>query len=71
MDASFSAAKATLRRMRYGLKPMGDYVNKRAKQAENPPLPLEREQEEQPCRFLVDGQILDAYPHDVREISEI
>ena len=33
IDASFEAAKATLRRMRYGLEPMGDYVNGTASRA--------------------------------------
>lgn len=71
MDASFSAAKATMRRMRHGLEPMGDYVNKGATKAENLPLPLARQPEEQPCGFVVDSQLLDAYPQEIREIAEI
>lgn len=71
VDASFSAAKATLRRMRRGLQPMGDYVNKRAKKAENLSLTLASEPKEQPCSFVVDSQILDAYPKEIHDISQI
>lgn len=71
IDASFSAAKATIRRMRHGLEPMGDYVNARAKKVQNLPLPLAVETREQPCGFVVDSLLLDAYPEDIREISDI
>ena len=71
MDASFIAAKATLRRMRHGLERMGDYVSKRTNMNENLTLPLAAGYEEEPCRFVVDGQLLDAYPKEIREISEI
>ena len=71
MDASFSAAKATMRRMRHGLEPMGDYVNKRSKKAESLHLPLATDEEELPCGFVVDGQILDVYLHEIQEISDI
>lgn len=70
IDASFSAAKATLRRMRHGLEPMGDYVGKQAKEIENRPLPLASQSEEWPCCFVVDSKLLDAYPHEIRDISD-
>jgi adenine-specific DNA-methyltransferase len=35
MDQSFSAIEATLKRMRHGLSPMGDFVNKRKEKIEN------------------------------------
>lgn len=71
IDASFSAAKATLRRMRHGLEPMGDYVNNRQKKDTNLPLTLASEQEERPCGFVVDSKLLDAYPQEIQHISEI
>lgn len=71
MDASFSAAKATLHRMRHGLEPMGDYVNKQAKNAKTLPLPFATGPEEQPCGFVVDSHLLDTYPQEIREISKI
>lgn len=69
MDASFSAAKSTLHRMRYGLEPMGDYVKQRAKKAENPPLTLAHEPEERACGFVVDSRLLDIYPKEIFDIS--
>ena len=71
MDASFSAAKTTLRRMRHGLDPMGDYVTKRAKKVENLPLNLANEPEQRACGFVVDSQLLSAYPQEIRDISEV
>ncbi|MBC6406312.1 MAG: site-specific DNA-methyltransferase [Rhodospirillales bacterium] len=71
IDASFSAAKATIQRMRHGLQPMGDYVNGRSKKAENLSLPSAAASEDLPCRFVVDSRILDAYPQEIREISDI
>ncbi len=70
IDASFSAAKATLHRMRHGLEPMGDYVRKHSTKPENLPLPLASEQIERTCRFVVDSQLLDAYPQEIRDIAE-
>ncbi|OFE12753.1 modification methylase [Pseudohongiella acticola] len=71
IDASFSAAKATIHRMRHGLKPMGDYVNGTAKKAGNQPLLLESEPEGPLCSFIVDSQLIEAYPNEVRDISKI
>ncbi|SDX97405.1 site-specific DNA-methyltransferase [Roseicitreum antarcticum] len=71
IDASFSAAKATIRRMRHGLERMGDYVNKHEKKAESPPLPSANRQEEQACGFVVDSQLFDAYPQEIQDISEV
>lgn len=71
MDASFTAAKATLQRMRHGLKAMGDYVTARSEASKNLPLLLEEKAKEQLCNFIVDSSLVDAYPDQVREISEI
>lgn len=71
IDASFSAAKATLRRMRHGLEPMGDYVSSRIPKHEELPSPLPEEALEKPCSFVVDSQLLDAYPQEIQDISAI
>lgn len=71
IDASFSAAKATLRRMRHGLAPMGDYVNSRTPKPKEPQSSLLGGPGEQPCRFVVDSQLFDAYSQEIREISAI
>lgn len=70
IDASFSAAKACLRRMRYGLEPMGDYVNKQANRTENINKPLNNEYD-QSCGFVVDSLLFDNYKDEIRDISEI
>lgn len=71
IDASFSAAKATLNRMRHGLKPMGDYVTDETKKTKNLLLPLNNELIDQSCKFLVDSQLLGAYPQEIMKISKI
>lgn len=70
VDASFTAAKATLRRMRHGLEAMGDYVNgKREKAPMLPFLPESWQQGE--CKFLVDSRLYEAYPEAIDEIAAI
>src|SRR5690606_35299152 len=64
MDASFSAAKATIRRMRHGLESMGDYVTKRSKKAGDLDFPLAEDKQNLPCSFMVDSHLLDAYPQE-------
>ncbi len=71
MDASFIAAKATLRRMRQGMESMGDYVDKRAKGGGNLSLDLANNKEGQACGFVVDGRLFEAYPDEILDISEI
>lgn len=71
VDASFSAAKATLRRMRHGLEPMGDYVGSRTPKPKNMSLPLPDRSLTQSCSFVVDSQLLDAYQDEIIQISEI
>lgn len=71
VDASFTAAKATLRRMRHGLEAMGDYVN--GKQEKAPMLPFSSESWQQlgECKFLVDSRLYDAYSEAIDEIAAI
>ena len=70
IDASFSAAKATLRRMRYGLEAMGDYVNgKKARLTDLPLVAIGRARA--PCIFVLDSRLLDIYGDEVREIGVV
>ena len=76
VDTSFSAAKATLQRMRHGLEPMGDYVNKytgtAGEQHSHSQHPHSgNEQHEQLCNFITDGRLIDEYDQEIREIAEI
>ena len=70
IDASFSAAKATLRRMRHGLKPMGDYVNGKKPTMGKTPFAAAAESRS-PCGFVVDHGLLNAYGDEIREICAI
>lgn len=70
-DASFIAAKATLKRMRHGLKPMGDYVSKREMRVRQLPLAIDRQDLDECCAFIVDGQLLDAFRAEIMEIATI
>ena len=70
IDSSFIAAKATLRRMRHGLEPMGDYVNGKKKRSPMGELPFSGHVEAAPCTFVLDGRLLEHYRKEIREISE-
>ncbi len=70
IDASFSAAKATLRRMRHGLEPMGDYVNgKKPLWAKLPLVAID--ERSAPCAFISDSRLLDTYSDAIREIGAV
>ena len=70
VDASFTAAKATLGRMRNGLKPMGDYVSvKTVRQQELPLLP--KDQPHASCTFVVDRHLVDKYKDEISKINAI
>lgn len=70
VDASFTAAKATLGRMRNGLEAMGDYVNAKADRSPELSLPtIEREKDI--CEFFTDSRLYDAYPEAINEIALI
>ncbi|NQW08952.1 MAG: site-specific DNA-methyltransferase [Alphaproteobacteria bacterium] len=70
IDASFSAAKATLRRMRHGLEPMGDYVNDRKAKVLELPFPAIKRTGAL-CAFVVDSRLFDAYGDEIRQIGTI
>lgn len=70
VDASFTAAKATLGRMRNGLEAMGDYV--KAKADNSPELPLKTVKHPKgTCDFFIDGRLYEAYPDAIDEIALI
>lgn len=70
VDASLSAAKATMHRMRHGLEPMGDYVKRRKHLWVKPPL-VAIDEASAPCAFVADGRLLDTYNDEIREIGAI
>ncbi len=73
VDASFTAAKATLRRMRHGLEAMGDYVNKK-KANDAPELPFAKAAKAitaNECAFYVDGRLYENYRQEIDALSLI
>lgn len=68
IDASFSAAKATLHRMWYGLKPMGDYVDKKKKsKVTQLPIGYSNHNNEK-CLFIVDSKLWEEYQNEINQI---
>lgn len=70
-DASFSAAEATLRRMRYGVQPMGDYVTTRAPKADGDIETSASNSSKDECSFIVDSELFNAYSEEIRDIYGI
>jgi len=70
IDASFSAAKATLRRMRHGTKAMGDYVSSRLTGSDNS-VKLCPEPKQGYCAFFAADSLYEAYAEAVSEIAKI
>ena len=69
VDASFSAAKATLHRMRYGLQPMGDYVNKKKKSKLTQLTLKDSNHNKENCLFIVDSKLWEEYQNEIDNIS--
>ena len=72
IDQSFSAAKATIKRLRYGLKPMGDYVD--VKKEVSPGLfDLNGMTAHAPCdfNFYADSWLAESYPDKLLELAKI
>lgn len=69
IDQSFTAAKATLTRMRHGLKKMGDYVNGDTQNE----LPLSGGEvvELNNHHFVVDKDVYERYPEEIHSLSKI
>ncbi|WP_257264725.1 site-specific DNA-methyltransferase [Endozoicomonas sp. ONNA2] len=69
IDQSFTAANATLTRMRHGLKKMGDYVNQdtsqRNLQLESNAFLTTKD------NFIIDKDVYDHYPEEVIELSKV
>jgi adenine-specific DNA-methyltransferase len=70
VDASFTAAKATLTRMRHGMEAMGDYVNLNPLEALQLPLPSLVEEKAE-CTFLVEEQLYETYSDKIDELSRL
>lgn len=68
VDASFTAAKATLRRMRHGLEAMGDYVNK-PKRSDEPKFLFMKGNNE--CAFYTDSLLYEGYRQEIDALSLI
>lgn len=70
VDASFTAAKATLRRMRHGLEAMGDYVKLVAVRSPELPLPMVAPDKGR-CAFYADARLYKAYVETMDEMAAI
>ena len=69
VDASFTAAKATLTRMRQGVRRMGDYVSPTVE-------PLDASSQlsltdQTDCLFVVDEQLNQAYPDEIEKLASL
>lgn len=69
IDASFIAAKTTLKRMRYGLDSMGDYVKRKCARTNH--LPFSPDGAEDVCAFLADEELLASFEDKIKEIAAI
>lgn len=69
IDASFTAAKTTLKRLKHGLQAMGDYVKGREGNIIELQLAIDEPHAE--CNFIVDESLIEDYPKELGEISEI
>jgi adenine-specific DNA-methyltransferase len=72
MDASFTAAKATLRRMRHGLEAMGDYVNKK-KAGDELAFAFEKPASaiNEGCAFYTDKRLYEEYQAEIDSLAAI
>lgn len=78
-DESFVAIEASLNRLRFGVKPMGDYVEREPveRRQEVAATPLDASQEESQgapnttFRFLVDSELLRTFREEIERVAEI
>jgi len=69
-DASFTAAKATIKRLRHGTKAMGDYVN-RSKDTGEDQLSFGDRSELNKANFIVDERLCDEHKAELDELSAL
>ena len=69
VDASFTAAQATLKRMRHGMEAMGDYVNLKSPKVVQIPLPLSSGNVE--CTFFTDEGLYKVYQDAINKLGHI
>jgi len=74
MDSSFASARTALSRLRFGSKPMGDYVTKATKtepdQAESIDS-IDITSTLEACSFTADSSLFDSYQDEMRGLSQI
>ena len=70
IDASFSAARATMRRMRHGLEPMGDFVFREKDSLAELPLATPNEATTE-CNLVSDGRFFERYGDEITKIAAI
>ncbi len=67
IDQSFTAAESTLKRMKYGLKQMGDYVDKSKKDKTKSLF----EESNIKFNFIVDANVLEQHPNEVHYLASL
>ena len=70
IDASFTAASATLNRMRHGTEAMGDYVNVTRRKTNQLSLGLSSNSTLE-CLFFADYRLYEAYPEEILKLASI
>lgn len=70
VDASFTAAKATLRRMRHGLEAMGDFVKPTENRTPELPFPVVAPKKGR-CTFFADARLYEEYAEAMDEMALI
>jgi adenine-specific DNA-methyltransferase len=78
-DESFVAVEATLNRLRFGVKPMGDYVERELAEPRQGTLDAlfdapKMEAQTAPIRefnFLVDSELLSGFRHEIERVAEV
>ncbi|MDV3002715.1 MAG: hypothetical protein N5P05_004370 (plasmid) [Chroococcopsis gigantea SAG 12.99] len=70
IDASFTAARATLNRMRHGTEAMGDYVNATRRKSKQLSLELSSNSMVE-CLFFADHRIYEAYSEEIVKLASI
>ena len=71
IDQSFTAVKATLTRMRHGLKKMGDYVNRDHEKQNEMPINGKNVDQIQSHHFVVDKEAYEAFSNEIISLSKI
>jgi adenine-specific DNA-methyltransferase len=77
IDQSFTAAEATLKRLRHGLEPMGDYVFEKNGKNKTAPCKIaslfgpNNTANQQHFNFIVDADVIQNHPQEIKILSSI